>query len=198
MELGNRTHTYLSPIISTYRHTFCKQLESLNKVAWGIGDMFYRELHDCKYNLFLLVANKDIQGFLDYFRSSSYYTDDYKYDDKHHILVIQISKRFYKAYDNFLKSQYSEMYELKEVRTLVKQFIGGKPNPTFYILVKDDRYEKVFRNILIETFNLDKDFKIDVSDREWDFPIKLQEEVFNYEQGNISSGSSSNRSSITS
>ncbi len=187
MELGNRTHTYLSPIIQTYRHTFCKQIESLNKVAWGIGDEFYRDLHDCKYNLFLLITNKDIQEFLDYFRKSPYYTDDYKFDDKHHILVIQISKKFYKAYDNFLKSQYSEMYELKEVRSMVKQFIGGKPNPTFYILVKDDRYEKVFRNILIETFNLEKDFKIDVSDREWDFPIKLSEEIFNYGQGSLPS-----------
>lgn len=176
--VSNRTSAYLAPIIQMYHKVFRSKLLELKRVAWGIGDSLYKELNDCKYHLFLLVENDKLAQFLPFFRECKYYGDDYKYDNNYHILVIKMEDRFHKAYDKFLDSRYSEMYSLFDTKRIINRYIDGKPNPVFYILTRDEKYETIFQDILRKEFNLD--ITPDVTDREYDFPLDLKEEIFNY------------------
>ena len=155
-----------------------ERLLKLPIVTWGVGDALYKKLNDCKYNLFILTKTEGIASNLDFFRKSAYYLDDYVVDKDHHVIVIKLKKKHHRAFDRFLESRYSKMFNPREVKEMFEQFVGGNVNPAYYILARDARYEKDFVNILKREFNLDTE--IDVTDREWDFPINLKEEILNY------------------
>jgi len=178
--LKNQTSKYLSPLLRTYYKSFQRQLMTIEKVAWGIGDDLYKEFKDCKYNLFLLIKSEGSADFLDYFRSCNYYSDDYRFDQQHHIIVIKLQKKYYRAYNYFLESRYSLMFNLKEVKGIYEQFVNGMPNPVYYILSQDKRFEKMFQDILLLDFGLD--YAPEVKNKEWDYPLNYKNEIFNYKE----------------
>lgn len=164
-----QTEKYLSPILNTYTKKFKEEFFKLEILEYRIGD---KKRPNIDYCLFIRVKG-NVKNLI----NSKYYVDHYKYDKDTIILIVKIIKKFHKAFNYFFKSEYSNMYEVKEIREMFEQFIGGDINPIYYVLTRDYRYEKKFIKLLKNTFNIDN-FEPNVQDREWDFPILLEKEFY--------------------
>lgn len=185
------------------------QQTSKGLLATAIGDIKYDDAKGTKtqYALFMLY---DINGafdvnakqhaepilgrtkfneYLKFLRTYTHYLDDYYFRSftevpsfRHSHLccvVVKIPSKYHKAYDNFLKSAYSKMYTPEDLRNLAifADFPDKRPNPIWSVLTKDKEYRQVFERNVNERFNTNV---IIEDDRELDFPLKTEDEWFNF------------------
>jgi hypothetical protein len=134
-----------------------------------------------------LLGRTMFNQFLKYCRSYTHYVDDYYFRpftdtgfNQQHLccIITKIPKKYHVAYDRFLQSAYSKMYNEEELATLHISPVRGdnKSNPIWKILTKDAGYKKEFERNVNEYYGTN--VVID-DDREFDLPVRKSDEWFN-------------------
>jgi len=98
---------------------------------------------------------------------------------KNHVVALKIPPKFEKAYKEFLKGRYSQMYTRDEILELYSSPVFDEYRD---VLLKTDKAKKRFIVQLNKEFNteFDTDFKQDErTGVEYDLPLKTKEEYLN-------------------
>lgn len=170
----NRTALYLLPSLRKYGENYRENLTSIFKKAFGIRD----ELDDRDgKNIYILadasVNTKTFIRVLNWTRSQPFYVADYEFDNmldgSLHMLVLHVPNT--KAYDNFMLSNYSQMYTAEEVKHYIDE--------DSIILGVFTRDKTTVKKYLDE---INKEWETEFSAHQWtgelDYPWKHDEEVF--------------------
>lgn len=181
----NRTWKYLGATFYHYGSEFTDKLNTVFKLAAGIGDTLHEKKETLPYIYLLCDAKYQPRNFervLTWFKYHPEYVTDYPYDPdlkdvRRHMIVFRLPEKAHKAYDKFLDSKYSEMFTKEEVNII---FEPERRNITGVLLKK----EKAFQNF-VDITNQKYGTKVPASEvsrnQEYDLPINLSEEIFNYE-----------------
>lgn len=178
--LANKTRKYLLPCLKEYGRDFTSKLESVYKVAVGIGDIIVsnRGIKHEKH-IFILasssIARDFFIDFLEWIRDEDMYEDDYVFGNiqtsELHMIVIKLPTKYYDTYETFKLGSYSKMYSAKEVEALFSK------KPQFRkVVIKDHDYRISFVKELNEMFGSS------ISPEEYDGELDLppdKNEVFN-------------------
>jgi hypothetical protein len=193
----NRTRKYLLPIIKYYGTEFTFNINSMFKVAIGIGDIV---LEKCGFkhekHLFILIDSlykpTIFLKSLKWIRNHPAYEDDYIFGNvktsRFHMLVIQVPEYYIPSFENFKESKFSKMYSKEDINKLFEfQSRSGTDRVNYEnahkVLIHDHNYKVEFAKQVREQFDV-QDFNVnDISDTvEFDLPIRKTEEIFNYKQ----------------
>lgn len=181
----NRTFKYLIPCIKSYGEEFVKKIESVYKVAIGIGDIIVMN-RDIKHekHLFILLDSSILpmffQKFIFWIREQPMYEDDYVFgniqNSPYHMLVIKIPEKYVNSLAEFKKGKYSKMYSKEEIM----EMFSNKDSSNVKILLRDKSYKFEFTKKLNKLFGTNLTVDDIEDDHELDVPINLEEEIFNY------------------
>lgn len=111
----NKSYLYLLPAFNLYPEEFTNKMKHLSICTVTIGDVFYKKQD--QYQLLVLVNKKfskdSFFDLVDWFIKNKYMEGFYPFCLSHYtyVLVFNIPKRAEKAYENFMYSKYSKMYE---------------------------------------------------------------------------------------
>lgn len=192
----NRTLYYLYPCLKDYGSNFISRLNSVFKLAIGIGDNY----HNNKIkSLYLLISHnygnsnissttykKSFKDFLNYIREHSSYIADYPVNfNESHMIVIRFPERYYIAYDNFLLGKYSKMYDKSEIdfiypiqgiseKTLKRNLVSRS------VISKNKTGLKHYKKVIKEEFDVILQDSDCMDNREFDIPYNKKEEIFNF------------------
>lgn len=201
----NKTLHYLYPQIGVYGKTLMESLHGSNGqniLAVGYLDWVYKRVKDVSHEglLFILVDKNgkynlekgryvslekgkiNFESFLKYIRTHKAYLDDYMFDFKnchHHMVILRLPKRFERAYQPFLKGEYSKMYTSDEITEM-----GFKPNKgakIWYVLNKDAGHREKFLERINTEFGTTLTLEEINDGRELDTPPITKNETFNYD-----------------
>lgn len=181
----NRTRKYLFPIIKEYGSDFTSKINTLFKVAVGIGDMIVDrcDIHH-ENHLFILVDTmhntSQFVSLLDDIRRHSSCEDDYVYGhvskSRFHMIVIKIPQKYLPTFSNFKQSKFSQMYSKEEIVKLF-DYNNLTNKDIISVLIKDHNYKFEFAKVIKSEFDVD-DFEIN-DDCELDLHVLEREEKFN-------------------
>lgn len=175
---SNKTLKYLVPCLNKLGKDFMNRLDSVMKVAVGVGDMLITdEVNKFEQHLFILldirVASKFFIKFLEWIREQDYYADDYVYHNiqktPYHMVVVKLPNDV--AITKFLEGKYSEMFTQEEIQQLF-----AKDPDTKSVLIKDHNYKLEFVKKL--NYMFDTTIKASEYEGELDLPPKKDEENF--------------------
>ena len=189
----NRTHRYLAQILLSLKDEL-SIIGSLNLQTLYIEDTRFYDLNDIKdiepLLFFVIAKNWIVQtgtmcnNVLAYDKAICSLTKDplfivsYSLDTHHDIIVMKVPKAYYATFYAFIKSTYSKMYTLQQLRELF-QIKDSLFTPLAGTVLKQDDTIIGFIRLLKERFgslNLTPaDFK--GHENEIDFPIVLADEV---------------------
>lgn len=187
----NRTRKYMFPVIKEYGIDFTFKLNTLFKVAIGIGDIIINKcgLHHENHFFILidtLVNTSQFISIMDDIRRHPSYEDDYVYGNiqntRFHMLVIKIPNEYIGTFEKFKKSKYSEMYTAQDLKKFF-YFDSEKATDEYKniqkVLIKDHNYKFEFVKIIQKEFDIP--FGIDELSEttELDLQILEKEEIFN-------------------
>lgn len=189
----NRTRKYLFPVIKSYGSDFTFKINSLFKVAVGIGDIIVDKcgIHH-EHHLFILVDTliniSQFKSLLDDIRRHDSYEDDYVYGgimkSRLHMIVIKIPKEYLSSFANFKNSKYSKMYTQEDLKKLF-DFDNKEATKEYKtirrILVKDHSYRFEFAKIISKEFGESISHCDITDDSELDLQILEREEYFSVE-----------------
>lgn len=178
--LANKTRKYLLPCLKEYGRDFTSRLESVFKVAVGIGDVIVsnRGIKHEKH-IFILVSSSIARDFfidfLDWIREQDMYEDDYTFGNiqtsELHMIIIKLPIKFYDAFETFKLGSYSKMYSEKDIEELFNK------KPQFKkVIVKSKDYKISFVKELNSIFNTN------ITPEEYDGELDLppdKNEIFN-------------------
>jgi len=190
----NRTRKYLYPIVKSYGDDFLKVVDSMFKVAIGIGDILVNtcgiqhEKHlfilcDAAFNP--LVFNKALV----WLRGNVAYEDDYVFDLVHsgrlHMIVIKVPENYISSLEKFKKGEFSKMYSTEDIKKFFTYKGVDKRQAVLYskiqkVLIHDHNYKVEFAAQIAKEFNLKEGYppnEID-SNQEFEFPMLTIEEFF--------------------
>lgn len=179
--IENRTLKYLVPTLIEYGPVFKDKLNSVYKIAVGLGDLIIKEPKESlEYRVFILlkstVATEYFVNFLDWIREQDYYRDDYVYGDiqktEYHMVVIAFPETVTHKMSTFLKGKYSELYSKEEL----EKYFKNRPNAQ-KVLSKDQSYKVEFVKELNDMFGTT--IVPEEYNGELDLPPKRQHEFFN-------------------
>lgn len=188
----NRTRKYLFPVLKAYGSDFSFKINSLVKVAVGIGDVVVNRCGIQHENhLFILVDtlpnHSQFVSLLDDIRRHEAYEDDYVYgnilNSRFHMIVVRVPDNYLNSFDNFKRSQYSKMYSDEDLSKLFL-FNSGEVSKEYkdirHVLIKDHNYKFEFAKLIQKEFDIPEFNFQDIDDSaELDFQILDKEEVFN-------------------
>lgn len=186
----NRTRKYLFPVLKSYGSSFTFQINSLFKVAVGIGDIIVDKCGIKHENhLFILVDTlpnySQFVSLLDDIRRHESYEDDYVYgnilNSRYHMIVVRIPDNYLNSFNNFKRSVYSQMYTEEQLKELfLLDATSGPYKDIKKILLKDHNYKFEFARLVQKEFDVPEfDIQDITDDCELDFPILDVEEKFN-------------------
>lgn len=200
----NRTYKYLYLSLREYGKELTEQLKQYFKLAVGIGDNNLTE--DIPGHIFILldteppigsginlkVYQENLNNFLRWVRYQEYYNRDYIYKDSNlgdkHMLVLKLPLTELQ-FSNFIYGHYSSIYSFEEIEKFfkpicisnkrVEQVVNNKLKNSVDILTKSSEYIQTFVDIVNRDFETNL-VREDYIGKELDYPINLEEEIFNY------------------
>lgn len=145
----NKTSRFVKPCLRLYGEDFIKKLNSIYKLAYGVGDMFINKQYS--QHIFILIDTKKCINHwvtsLDWVRQQEYYEDDYAFDDlvtgRLHMLVIKLPDEI--DLESFWQGKYSKMYKDEKLIDLLD-------DETKAIVIKDANYKVKFIEKLRKQF----------------------------------------------
>ena len=201
----NKTWQFLFPCFKAYGEETIKRLNSFYKLAVGIGDLNHHTSKHCIYILIdtnialtdkgLIEYKKKLSVFLSWLKSQSFYVTDYMFDNSEtegkHMVVLKVPEKYDKAYSHFISGEYSKMYTKEEIEELfkvidtpkgaVQHAQNEKVKKSRKVLLREETAVKTFLVEVNEKFKSTVDYA-DFKGAEACFPIKIEEEVFNYDK----------------
>lgn len=200
----NRTYKYLYLSLRKYGKELTEQLKQYFKLAVGIGDNNLVE--DIPGHIFILldteppigsginlkVYQENFNNFLKWVRYQEYYNRDYIYKDNNlgdkHMLVLKLPLTELQ-FSNFMYGHYSSIYSFEEIEEFFKpicisnkrieQVVNSRLKNSVDILTKSSEYIQTFVDIVNRDFKTNL-VREDYIGKELDYPINLEEEIFNY------------------
>ena len=177
----NKTRKYLLPAISGHGEEVIKKLDSVFKLGIGVNDAIAPASLNLNNHIFILVdANVRTSIFtsvLDWLREQVFFELDYAYDDivegYQHMIVLKLPDNHKETYEYFINDKFSKMYSKDSIEKYFK-----KNETRFKILVKDTVMLKSFVDKINKDYNTS--FRYEEWDGEIEYPLKKQEEIFNY------------------
>lgn len=206
----NRTMIYLLPALRKYGNNFRDVISMQPMITAGIDDIMYNGEWQGRIDNIFILFNMDVNGnkFLEEVRKLPEYRDDYPYadllGDKLHMCIFYFHAGH--AMRKFLKSEYSKMYTAKEqglffwdfrnhpqliMRDLYVKATGVIEHTEVGKLWFEDRLNMIIEDIARkkqlpdfmengQSFRPESRITIKDTTMEYDFPIVIEEEVFNY------------------
>ena len=179
----NKAKKYLLPALNNYGEEFTKKINTIFKVAIGVGDIVYRGTKEKKHekHLFILcdtaVLTQHFIKFITWIRQQPQYEDDYPYGNLQkstfHMVIIKFPEDLYDSLNVFRSGNYSKMYNENQI----KQFFTSHPN-ILKVMIKDHNYKLEF------TKKINKIYGASLSSSDWDgeldLPPRPSEEIFNH------------------
>ena len=178
----NYTRRFIAPSFKQYGPEFIKNIRSIYCLNAYISDGENKvDEEDVVY--FVFKVDTALQSALLYFMSHHSYVTDYPIGEKFHIIVLRIHENLKGIVSKLKQSKFSELHIDDEI----SQYFNPSENE-YHILKKSPQYKKVFEKQINElTPNAHSDTWINLDDldiKEYEFPIKLQNEILNYEVSN--------------
>lgn len=183
----NKTWRFLLPCLKGHGDNFVRKFNPVFKLGMGISDHYLKDTDYCKEkNVFIMIDKayheKLSEDFITWLSYQPYYKHDYSIGSRKHMIIISIPSIFENAYEQFLLGNYSKMYTLEEIALL------------FSTKDRKTEYDIITKNILIEEDfikRVNTEFGTSVSSfnepiKEYEFPLNMEEEVFNYQQSEYS------------
>lgn len=182
----NKTWKYLVPVLRGHGQAFVRKFNRVFKLASGIHDTLLGGSDLAEERVIYFMIDKKYQpyayeDFIKFIRTQEYYAGDYCPDanfltTRRHMVVLRVPEDFYRAYDYFLKGEYSKMYSEEQAKVL---FLDSGKHIEYGVLTKSEESLKPFLEVI------DKEFKVktkpaDFRDAERDLPLRKKEEIFNY------------------
>lgn len=201
--IRNKTYTYLLPCLKHYGDEDFNKLKSFLMLGAGINDMNqYVKKKNYIYILYNLSPGLpyleqknyylDFSLFLDWIRVKNYFINDYLFNcDTHnaHMIVIKIPDKHENTFEEFIAGNYSKMYDNEAINNYFKNVniptnleaedkINKNLDKTKKVLLKHLTAKETF----VYTVNMDfnTDMQVNEFNGELDYPLKLEEEIFNY------------------
>jgi hypothetical protein len=178
----NKTKRFLYPCLKQYGIEYERKFNSIFKVAIGVGDIVFKETKNYNYeqHLFVLidiaVCKPAFKEFIEWIREHQSYEEDYAFDDinkgRLHMVVIKLPEQYYKAIHMFRKSQFSKMYNMKQINDFFDNNLDTKK-----ILVKHHSYKIEYTKKLNEKYGTT--IQPNEIQGEFEEPINPEEELFN-------------------
>lgn len=189
----NRTYKYLYPSIKYYGEELRLKLNTVSKMAIGVGDINISSAPPALYILLdtsntTLMYQTKFSEFLEWIRTKYFYFTDYLFTENSHMIVIKIPSKFENIIDHFLLGEYSKLYPLKEINQYFCEVVCIDKK------IEENRNKEILesKNILMKNINqreifikkVQQDFGLlvnreDFLNVEIDYPPKLKEEIFN-------------------
>lgn len=182
----NRTFKFVLPLLKIYGESIVTLYNQMRKVAVGINDFTAMKLgimYDKHIFILVDIENTEkyndisFEEFMESVRNHAAYEYDYCYDFKLklHMIIIKLPDRFIRTLEHFKESKYSKMFNQADLDYFFSTKRGEVHKP---ILTKEHSYKKIFEEKIKENFILKE-----LPDEDWheyDFPLELKEEIFNY------------------
>lgn len=183
----NKTYSYLFPIYKIIDISIIKKLDKLNKIAMGIYDMnVHNSLFTENNCIYILVDNNEknenqinIAAFLAELSINKLLLGKYLVEP--HLknfplmIVVKIPYFYKETYKHFLKGNYSKMYSKEEI-----EFLFASNSKERGVLEKNPTRFPFFIKEVKDRFGVQKlDIK-EFYDKEWEFPLLNEEEIFSY------------------
>lgn len=179
----NKTRKYLLPCFREYGELFITKLNSVFKVAIGIGDIIVENSgrnHFEKHIFILLdttIAKKFFVDFLEWIKDQPMYEDDYVYDNiqksTFHMVILTIPEKLLTSFEEFKKGNYSNMFSKEQINVFFELHPEIKK-----VLIKDHQYRIIF------TKKLNRKYNSTVKSEDWegelDFPPTPETDIFNH------------------
>ena len=178
----NKTRKYLLPCLTYYGKELMNYLNSVFKVAVGIGDIIVNK-SGLKYekHIFILIdTTTSPQFFLKFIdwirRQENIYEDDYVYDNiqesRYHMVVLKFPEKYWESFDTFKKGEYSKMFIEEDINSIFDKYPTIKK-----VFIKDHDYKVNF------TERVNRIFGTTITPEEYDGELELppsnKTEVFN-------------------
>jgi len=181
----NKTWKFLVPTVKSYGETFLAKYSPLWKLGAGVYDASFEGQDEDEKLIYVLFDKFHkaaiFENVLQYFRYQAYYHTDYAFDDletgRMHMIVFKIAEEWYDAYDAFRRSEYSMMYNEKQIEFL---FHNANTDALAILTRQPSAYERMIINIKT-SFN-SRVTKHDLLGAELDFPLENVKEIFNYKK----------------
>lgn len=189
--VGNKTWKYLVPCLKAYGAEFKKNFDPLLKSGAFIYDNTFKGSDKIKGRVLFLCIHKNYkpfyyEGFMTFIRKQEYYVTEYCPEDDlensvYQMVIISIPLTFHKAYDHFLRGEYSKMYSKDQVKDLfpgplrasVREVLLKTPGNAFANFM--NRLKKIY----FAPDDPNPNNKRDYEHMEWDFPLIKSEEILN-------------------
>ena len=123
--LENKTFRYLSPCLKGHGDIFINKFQiDVFKLVYGISDTLLEGSDEVENRrpIFILcdraVNTAKFNSFLEWVKYKDFYITDYTYDASNprlHMLVLEVPKDYFNAYDKFTLGLYSEMYTKEQL-----------------------------------------------------------------------------------
>lgn len=190
----NKTKRFLFPSLRGHGNVFVKKFSKVHKLAVGIHDSILDGSDLSNERTILVMLDKTYvpkiyQEFMSWLQYQPYYKGTYCPDPDFRtsfkqIIVLNIPELFYNAYDSFLEGKYSNMYSKDEVDSLfITKLNKENAKRDYGILTKSqEAYNKFFEKNK-EIFNAKKLEKSTFQPDDYEFPLVMKEEIFNYNKG---------------
>lgn len=173
----NKTRKLLLPCLKDHGEKLMKAVNSLQKLAVGIGDHYIEDSLD-QNNLFLLVdtRHQDFSKILIWLKKQPFFVKDYPFDDilsgYQHIIILKIPDDYQVAKTEFVKGKYSRMYTKNQVDHLFG-------NVYIDVFARDQKSIQSFVDTVNKVY--DANIQYEKWEGEVDFPPIRKEEVFSNE-----------------
>lgn len=204
----NKTFRYLYPCLKHYGQIFREKINSVFKLAIGIGDMVSESKYGNKPCIYILISTfiptmsgpdnveygKKVDEIVKWFREQHYYVDDYLYDiinaNSNRILVLEIPEIYRDSYYHFIRGKYSKMYSTEDIDKFynkvvrknkeLEKKINDRVEYSKKVLLKDESILPDFVSKLNKEFGT-KMTEPEMKGTELDFPLTMEEEIFSFE-----------------
>tara|TARA_R110000796_G_scaffold231853_8_gene349949 strand:+ start:3962 stop:4549 length:588 start_codon:yes stop_codon:yes gene_type:complete len=177
----NKSWRFLGPTLTHYGQDFIDKLNTVFKLAAGIGDVSHQNnvpslylVCDAKYQ------PRNFNEVLQWFRYHDCFITDYPYDTdlkdvRRHMIVFKIPKPYIESYNHLLRSEYSKMFSKEEVGRM----FDHTRRDVLGVLLKREEMKVLHLDKVNKCYdtNVKPD---DFQPTEYDFPFKNPEEIFNY------------------
>lgn len=201
--IRNKTYTYLLPCLKYYEDEDYKRIiNSFYILSVGLNDINQYVKKNCIHILYNLSPklsynehkeyNMQFSQFLDWVRIKGYFIDDYLFNcnnNQAHMVVIKVPNEHNSTYEEFLAGKYSKMYNNYYIykyfnnikissNPILENNINHRLENTRNVLLKHSKGKEAFVHAVNTHF--DTDMQINEFNGELDYPLKLEEEIFNY------------------
>lgn len=185
----NRTSQYLLPcLLEGHGKVFSMKIAEMFILGCGLGDGAIIENIDFIFlkekPIYILIDRVSVkrksEDFIYWMKYQPYYLKDYPMDlvGRAHMIIIDMPKIFYNAYDKFSEGKYSEMFTPEQID---KMFI--KDSKEYKVLTKNRALLPEFANRIRDIFEIKNLKENDIVNSELEFPytVNKEEEFFNLE-----------------